>query len=114
MSQDRRQLLVARSDPYLRVDDEEHEVGLGDRGTGLFPDLLYQRRGIGDVDAARVDEQEPVAGPLAQDFLAIAGHSGCLVDDGCPRAREPVDEHREGLGRAVVLDNHDEWLQHAG
>ena len=81
VAQDRGQLLVARRDPGPRVDDEEHEVGLGDRAARLLRDLLRQRRRVGDVDAAGVDEQEALAGPLADDLLAVARHTGRLVDD---------------------------------
>ena len=93
-AQDRRQLLVARRDPVPCVDDEEHEVGLGDRAARLVGHLLRERRRIDDVDAARVDEQETLAGPLADDLLAVSRHAGRLVDDGLPRAGQAIDERR--------------------
>ena len=93
-AQDRGQLLVARSDPGPRVEDEEDEVGLGDRAARLLGDLLRQRRRVGDVHAAGVDEQEALAGPLADDLLAVARDAGRLVDDRLARAGQPVDERR--------------------
>ena len=94
VAQDRGQLLVAGRDPGPRVEHEEHEVGLGDRAARLLRDLLRQRRRVGDVDAAGVHEQEAPAGPLADDLLAVARHTGRLVDDRLARAGQPVDEGR--------------------
>ena len=92
MAEDRRQLLVAGRDPGPGVDDEEDEVGFGDRRPRLVGDLLGERGAVGDVDATGVHEQEPVPGPLADDLLAVARDSGCLVDDGLARGGQPVDE----------------------
>src|SRR5581483_6216268 len=60
-AQDLRQLLVAGRDPRARVDDEEDEVGVRDRGTGLVGDRARQLVAARDVDAAGVDEQEAAA-----------------------------------------------------
>ena len=94
LAQDLRDLLVAGRDPELRVDDEEDEVGLGDRLARLVGDRARDRRLVGDVDAARVDEQEALAGPLADELLAVARDARRLVDDGRARAGEAVDERR--------------------
>ena len=94
MTQDRGELLVAGGDPGPCVEDEQDEVGLGDRAASLVGDLLRQRRRVGDVDAAGVDEQEAVPSPLADDLLAVARDAGRLVDDGLARAGQPVDERR--------------------
>ena len=59
-------------DALPRVDDEEHEVGLADRGARLLGDLPRDRARVGDVDAARVDQQEVLAVPLADQLLAVA------------------------------------------
>ena len=80
--QDRRELLVARRDPGPRVDDEEDEVGLVDRGLRLLGDLRAERAAVGLVDAARVDQPEPGARPLAEQLLAVARDAGRLVHDG--------------------------------
>ena len=58
-------LLVARRDPLPRVDEEEHEVGLLDRGAGLLGDPLRDRRGVGHVDRRRCRRGEARAPPLA-------------------------------------------------
>ena len=94
LAQDLRDLLVAGSDPELRVDDEEHEVRLGDGLARLHRDRARDRRLVGDVDAAGVDEQEPPARPLAHELLAVARDAGGLVHDRSARARQPVDERR--------------------
>ena len=93
-AQDLRDLLVARRDPDLRVDDEEHEVGLLDRRARLVGDRARDRRRVGDVDAAGVDQPELRPGPLADELLAVARDAGRLVDDGGARARQAVDERR--------------------
>ena len=49
--------------PGLRVDDEEHEVGLRDRRARLVGDRARDRRPVGDVDAAGVDQQELACPP---------------------------------------------------
>ena len=80
--------------PGPRVDDEEDEVGLGDRASRLLGDLLRQRRRVGDVHAAGVDEQEALAGPLAVELLAVARDAGVSWTTACARAGQPVDERR--------------------
>ena len=89
-----RELLVAGRDARLRVDDEEDEVGLRDRGARLDGDLLRDRARVGDVDAARVDQQEALAVPLADELLAVAGRALHCVDDRRARGGEPVDQRR--------------------
>ena len=80
--------------PAARVDDEEHEVGLLDRRARLLGDRARDRRRVGDVDAAGVDEQEALAVPLADELLAVARDARRLVHDRGARAGEPVDERR--------------------
>ena len=94
LAQDLRDLLVARRDPDLRVDDEEHEVGLRDGLPRLVGDRARDRRLVGDVDAARVDQQEALRAPLADQLLAVARDARRRVHDGLPRLRQPVDERR--------------------
>ena len=92
--QDVGELLVAGRDAGLGVDDEQHEVGLADRGARLDGDLLRHRARVGDVDAARVDQQEALAVPLADERLAIARRALLGVDDRGARGGEPVDQRR--------------------
>ena len=93
-AEDRGQLLVAGHHAGPRVGDEEDEVGFGDRGLRLLGDRARQRRRVGDVDAAGVDQQEAVPVPLADELFAVTGDAGCLVHDGGAALREPVDERR--------------------
>ncbi len=94
LAEDLRDLLVAGRDPGLRVEDEEDDVGLRDRLAGLVGDRARERRHVGDVDAARVDQQEAAVPPLADELLAVARDARGLVHDGRPRARQAVDERR--------------------
>ena len=71
-AEDHGELLVARRDPGARVDDEQHEIGLVDRGLRLLGDLGAERAALDLVDAAGVDQAEPGAGPLAEQLLAVA------------------------------------------
>jgi hypothetical protein len=93
-SEDVGHLLVAGRDSRLRVDDEDDEIGLLHRAARLLRDLLGQRRVVSDVDPARVHEDEALAGPLADDILAIACHAGRLEDHGLPGRGQAVDEGR--------------------
>ena len=68
--------------PACGVDDEEDEVGLVDAVPRLLGDLARDRRAVGDVDAAGVDEQEALPAPLADELLAVARDARRLVDDG--------------------------------
>ena len=87
-------LFVPRAHACLGVDDEEHEIGLRDRLLRLHGDRLRHRRLVGDVDAARVDQQEALAVPVGDELLAVAGHARRLVDHRSTRAGEPVHERR--------------------
>ena len=88
------ELLVAGRDAGARVDDEQHEVGLGDRGARLLGDLRRDVAAVGEVDAARVDQHELLAVPLADELLAVARRALRRVDDGRARAGQPVDQRR--------------------
>ena len=80
--------------PGFGVDDEDDEVGLVDGPPRLLGDLLGQRRRVGDVDPAGVDEDEALARPLADDVLAVARDARRLEDNGLARGGEAVDERR--------------------
>ena len=94
LAEDLRDLLVPGRDPDLGVDDEEDEVRLGDRLARLDGDRARDRRLVGDVDAAGVDQEEALAGPLDDELLAVARDAGRLVDDRLAGAAQPVDERR--------------------
>ena len=94
LSQNLCDLFVTGGNPRLRIHDEEDEVGFGHGFACLVRDRARDRRRVGDVDAARVDEEEALAAPLADQLLAVARHARRLVHDGGARAGEPVDERR--------------------
>ena len=108
-AQDVRQLGVARRQSGPSVNQEEHEVGLLDRRSRLGHGAARDRRFIRDVDAARVHEQEALAGPLAEELLAVARHARRLVDDGGARRGQPVDERR--LADVGIADDGDRALE---
>ena len=60
-AEDHGELLVARRDPGAGIDDEQHEIGLVDRGLGLLGDLGAEHAALDLVDTAGVDEAEPGA-----------------------------------------------------
>ena len=93
-AQDLGELLVAGRHAGLRIDDEEHEVGLLDRLTRLRRDLRAERPGVRAVDAARVDEAERRSRPLAEKLLAVARDSRRLVHDRGARRSQAVDQRR--------------------
>ena len=93
-AQDLRDLLVAGRHAGPRVGDEHDEIRLLDRLAGLGGDRADDRRGVGDVDAAGVDQDEARAGPLADELLPVARHPRRLVDDGGAALRQPVHERR--------------------
>ena len=108
-AQDVRQLGVARRQAGPSVDQEEHEVGLLDRRSRLRDGATRDRRLVRDVDAARVDEQEALTRPLAEQLLAVARDARRLVDDGGARRGQPVDERR--LADVRVADDGDGALE---
>ena len=60
----------------------------------LLGDLGAERPALGLVDAARVDQPEPGARPLAEQLLAVARDARRLVHDRGAALREPVDQRR--------------------
>ena len=86
-AQDLGQLLVARRDPRARVDDEQDEVGLGDRRPRLLDDRARDRRSGRRCRRRPCRSAGSGGRPLADHLLAVARHARRLVDDGGPRLR---------------------------
>ena len=80
----------------LRVDDEDHDVGLLRGGLGLasrgFGKVIAVRHIGIRIDARRVDQAKSAATPLAQRVQAIAGNAGRVLDDREALTDEPVEE----------------------
>ena len=104
-AQDLRQLLVAGRDPGPRVSQEDDQVGLGHRCLCLLGDRARDRIRPGDVDAARVDQQEPLAVPFANELLAVSGNPGRRVHDGGARLGQAV--HQSGFAYVREADDRD-------
>src|SRR3954452_23899853 len=99
------ELLVARAQAAAGVDDEHRDLRVGERRLGLLADRARDRVGIEEVHAARVDEREAPAVPLARDLVAVAGDARALVHDRGPRAGQSVDERR--LADVRIADDRD-------
>ena len=113
-AQQLRDLFIAGRHAGLRVDDEQHEIGLVDRRAGLGGDLTRDLGAVSEVDAARVDQDEAPPAPLADDVLAVAGHARLFMDDRRASGREPVHESRfSNVGKADDRRRPGE-LAHAG
>ena len=80
--------------PALRVDDEEHEVGLLDRLARLLGHLCPEGPCVFSVDAPGVDQAKRHSVPLAVQLLAVSRDAGRLVHDGSAGLGEPIDERR--------------------
>ena len=107
-------------DPGLRVDDEEHDVGLVDRGLRLAAHGVLEILGgfSGGPrppridEAAGVDERELAAAPLRRRVEAVARRSGLVLDDRDAVADEAVEERR--LPDVGSPDDRDESARHGG
>ena len=102
-AQDLRDLLVAGGQPGTGVDHEQHQMRLLHGDPRLLGDLGLHRRLIARVDAARVDQDELTAAPLAHRLGAVPGHARRLVHHRLATRRQPVDEG--GLSRVREADH---------
>ena len=67
--------------PGARVDDEQRDLGVGQRGARLVLDRDGQRILVVEVDAAGVDQREAAPVPVGRELLAVARDAGPLVHD---------------------------------
>ena len=93
-----RDLLVEGHHAVADIDDEEDQVGLGQRRLDLTVDVVGQVVAIDHADAAGIDQLE-VAGVLLvadvpQGPHPIARDPRHVIDDGDPTAGEPVEQRR--------------------
>ena len=93
-AEDLRDLLVAGGQPGTGIDHEQHQVRLLHGDPRLLGDLGLHRRVIAGVDAARVDQDELTAAPLAHRLGAVARHDRRLVHHRLAARRQPVDQGR--------------------
>ena len=91
--------------PGARVDDEQRDLGVGQRGARLVLDRDGERVVVAEVDAAGVDQRERAAVPVGLELLAVARDARALVHDRLARLREPVDQRR--LADVRVADDGD-------
>ena len=74
---------VTGPDASLGVDDQDGDVGLGDRLARLLLDLAGEVIALVEVDAAGVDQRQRATVPLGLQLLAVAR------DTGASRAQPP-------------------------
>ena len=84
--------MLDREDAALRVDDEEHRIGLSDRGLGLAPDRGLHLPRFPVVEPAGVDERELATAPLRRRVDAVARRPGDVLDDRDALTDEAVEE----------------------
>ena len=87
------------------VEDQQHDVGLGDRRLGLARHLGVELVAAAHP-AAGVDEAERASEPLRLHLLAVPRHTGSFLDDRDARPEDPVDER--GLAHVGPTDDGDE------
>jgi hypothetical protein len=95
----------------LGVDDEQHQVRLGDRLPHLLADLDVHRDVLVVGEAARVDQPERAAVPLDAPEVAVARGAGLLAHDGRVLADQPVEEG--GLAHVGAAHDGDDGETHA-
>ena len=93
------------------VDHEHDDVRLVDREPRLDLDLLLDRVAGRDLEAARVDDDEPPAVPLGVAVEAVAGRPCPVLDDRRARVADDAVEQR-GLADVGSPDEGDD--RHAG
>ncbi len=85
-------VVLDRQDARLRVHDEEHEVGLGDREIGLLAHRGLHRSRARIVETAGVDERELAAAPVRGRVDPIARRAGEVLDDRDALTDEAVEQ----------------------
>ncbi len=100
---------AARPPPVRRrqagrgIDDEQDDVGLGDREARLLLDPRLDRVARVDLEAAGVDDHEPPAVPLGVAVQPVTRRPGAVLDDRRARPDDAVEQR----GLADVGPAHD-------
>ena len=97
--------MIAGSAPCLGVDDEDHGLGVADRGAHLLVHEARELTGILEVDSTGVDQRERDCVPVGLDLVAVAGDAGQLVHDRLSRTGQAVDQR--GLADVRITDDRD-------
>ena len=87
-------MLVERGDAGSRVDDEEHDIGIGDGTIGLPPHARGQAVVHHLLEPGRVDDAEIEIGEPRLPFAPVARHPRRVVDQGEPLPDQPVEQRR--------------------
>ncbi len=88
------EMLVERGYPGARIDDEEHDVGVGDSTVGLPAHPRRQAVVMQLLETSGVDDVKLEIGKARVPFAAVAGHPRRIVDEREPLPDQPVEEGR--------------------
>ena len=95
-----RNAIVLVGDAHRGVDDQQDDVGIGDRSLRLLAHLAIEGV-LGGQPPAGVDQRELATDPLGVDRLAVTSDARSLLDDRLLRSRDPVHEGRLADVRAT-------------
>src|SRR5688572_22037516 len=93
--------------PFLRVDDHQHQIGLVDRGGNLTANRGVDRGPLVVGDATGVDEKERPSLPFGARKMPVACRPGFIAHDGSIVADDPVEQH--GLSHVRPADERHDW-----
>jgi hypothetical protein len=91
-SQDVGYIIVFGCNPRARVNHKEHCVSLFNRHLRLPSSLRRDAVVRARLDASRIDQSEGSAAPFGLGVKAISRDSRHIVDYGCPRSDDPIEE----------------------
>ena len=86
--------LVVGGDAFARIDDEEHEIGRGQRRFALLAHALGNRAALGLLEAGRVDDGHGIAGEIGFAVASVARQPRHIRDERGTAARQPVEQRR--------------------
>ena len=102
--------LVARRHAFARIDQEQHEIGLGERRLGLLAHALGDRPAFCLLEARRIDDRDGVAGEIRLARAAVARQPRHIGDEGRALARQTVEQRR--LADVGPADDGDDGCGH--
>jgi hypothetical protein len=85
-------LLVERNHSGPRVDQEQRDVGLAHRRTGLRAHAAGQRIGVFILIARGIDDPEVEPEQVRLALAPVAGHAGAIVDQRQPPADQAIEQ----------------------
>src|SRR2546430_923176 len=95
-SQQVRDVPVDRRETLPDVEQEDDHLGFldGDPGLGLHRRPGRIAQALGQDEAGGVDDRQLAPAPVGHAVEAVAGEARLSIDDGLPKAHQPVEESR--------------------